>query len=323
MLSLAVPQFSHKQLQTYRYGYEQMPYTAWDPDLAVGEETIFEFQDLSQDTAVPYLALVNNLAATPTANVFLRLAGPGVPRQEATQCFPSGLAPVMAERDNGERSTSKMALKWFNNTGAVANNQQVNYVGALKALTTADKVLRGLPLTAEDRAYQKKFQIYLQGLRPLTVEETLTRIWRRSIVDEDFFTGVLNVGAAELSIPRFTVPAGTVFVIHSLAASIPSASVGNLVTLSLDRDTQENHMQVLLDNAPGLGTPWPLWITTKNTMRIVLQAQTATNNVVVRLGWYRVKITGLLSVVLGDTNPSALTGEDRHLYELLKAGVVA
>ena len=48
-------------------------------------------------------------------------------------------------------------------------------------------------------------------------------------------------------------------------------------------------------------------------MRIVLQAQTATNNVVVRLGWYRVKITGLLSVVLGDTNPSALTGEDRHL----------
>lgn len=323
MLSLLVPQFDKIQIQQYRYGYEQMPYTAFDPDLAVGEETIFEFQDLPRDTNTPYLALVNNLASTQTADLFLRFAGPGVTRTESTLCFPNGLLPVMPTRDNGERSTSKMALKWYNNTGGTVTNAQVNYVGALKELTTADKVLRGLPLSPQDLAYQKKFQIYQQGLRPVTVEETLTRIWRRSIVDEDFFTGVVNVGTTPTAIPRFTVPAGTVFVVHSLAASLPSGSVGNQVIFNLDRDNQNNHLQVFLDNAPGLGVPWPLWITAKNSIRITLQAQTATNNVAIRLGWYRVKITGLLSIVLGETAPDQLTGEERHLYELYRAGVVA
>jgi hypothetical protein len=320
-----VPQFTHDQLQRYRYWYELHPYTAYDAALPPGEETIFEFQNLPSD--VPnQLALLTHLGTTNTANISLRVDGPVTSRTENTTAFPSGLLPVMAGNEEGERSTTKMALKWLNNTGATATTvQQVNYAGALKQLTTADKVMRGLTLDATDLALQKKYQIYNQGLRPLTIEEMKDRIWRRAILDNDFLAATVDVGTTSLDIPPYTVPAGTVVVLHTLAVSIPSNAVGNFITLSIDRDTQRGQIQVLLDNAPtpGLLYPWPLWLTVTNSFAVHLIAQTATSGVSIRIGWYRVKITGLLSVVLGQTNPADLTGVEKELYDRLRAGVVA
>ena len=317
-----VNQFTHDVLQTYRYWYEQRPFTAWDPSLAPGEETIFEIQNLAGDVG-PQMAVMSHLATVPTTGVTLRVDGPANARSEVTTAFPPNLVPVMAGREEGERSTSKLALKWLNNTGAAVTNAQVNYAAALKQLTTADKVMRGLPLDATDQALQKKFQIYNQGLRPLSLEEMQDRIWRRTILDEDFLTATVTAGPTPVYIPQYTVPKGTVVVLHSLAASIPSGSVGNTITLTIARDTQQHVVEVLLDNAAGLQTIWPLWIAATQSFQVVYQAQTTTDNVSFRLGWYRVKITGLLSVVLGQSDPRELTGVEKDLWEKLRAGVIA
>lgn len=317
-----VPQFVHNHIQNYKYWYEQQPYTAFDAGLVPGEEEIFEIQNLPADVG-PKMAIMGNVAASPTANLVVRVEGPVTVQNQSTLSFPSGLVPVMDGPDDGERSTSKIALKWLNNTGAVIDNTQVNYTGALKQLTTADKVMRGLPMDATDLRLQKKYQIYNQGLRPITIDEMKDRIWRRAILDEDFFTAAVNVGTTITYVPQFVVPSGTAFVLHRLAAVIPSASIGNMVSLSITRDTQQNHVEVLLDNAPGLNVPWPLWVTAKDSFQISYVAQAATNNVALRLSWYRVKITGLLSVVLGQTDPTELKGEEKELYDRVRAGVIA
>lgn len=319
-----IPQFTKQQLETYRYFYEVIPYTAYDPDLVPGSETIFSVQNV-QDAAPGKLAVVNHYAVAPSnASLTLEVEGAGSSNIEnqTSQAFPAGLVPILTSAGDGRRATSKLALKWVNASGAVIPTVQTNYAGALKDLTTADKVLRGLPLNAQDQKYQKKFQIYQQGLRPITIEEMKDRIWRRSIVDEFVTTGSVSATSTATAIPQFTVPAGTVAVLHSLAASIPSADVGNQVTLAIDRDAQENHVEILADNAPGLANPFPLWVTATNSFTLRYSAQTTTT-VTYRLAWYQVKVTGLLSVILGQSNPTELTGEELTLYEKIRAGVVA
>lgn len=321
-LYTGVPQFTRDQIQTYRYWYEAQPFTAFDPSLAAGQEEIFEIQNLADDV-VDQLAIISHVATNQQATVTLLLEGPTNTRNEYTAAMPPNLLPAMDSIRGGERSTSKIGLSWNNVTAAAVANMQTNYVGALKRLTTADKVMRGLPLNPTDQRLQKKFQIYNQGLRPLSIPEMLDRIWRRAIIDEDFVAIATDAATSTLALPEYRMPAGTVAVLHRLAGSIPAGDIGNQVQLILDRDSQKNHVEVLLDNAPGLQYPWPMWITAQNTFRISYKAQTATNGIAFRLHWYRVKITGLISVILGQSDPTELTGEELQLYERVRAGVIA
>ncbi len=321
-LDTSVPQFRHKQIQAYRYWYELQPYTAYDPELATGEETIFQIRNLPADVG-EYLAVVSHVAASRAESLYVRIDGPVTAHSQYTQAFPTGLVPTWQGPDDGLRSSTHLALKWNNNTGSTVKPAQLNYAGALKRLTTADKVIRGLPLDSTDRALQKKYQIYKQGLRPVTIPEMLDRLWRRAILTEHVWTWSGTVGTSPTDIPIFTTPKGTVFVLHALAGAMPSSDVGNRVMVSLSRDTQQNHCEVLVDNTPGLHVPWPLWITARDSFQITLQAQSSTDNVHLRLAWYEVEVTDLLSVVLGQTNPADLKGESKELYDRLRAGVVA
>lgn len=321
-LDTHVPQFVHNQIQTYRYWYELQPFTAYDPELSTGEETIFAIRNIPADVG-SHLAIMSHVAASQTEHVYLRMDGPVAVQSQYTKAFPSGLMPIMNGANDGLRSNTHLALKWNNNTGATVKPAQVNYAGALKRITTADKVLRGLPLDSTDKTLQKKYQIHNQGLRPITINEMLDRVWRRSIITEHVWSWTGTVGTSPTDVPVFTVPSGRVFVLHSLAGSMPSGSVGNMVMVSLDRDTQKNHVEVFVDNAPGLHQPFPMWVTARDSFQIAYQAQTSTDNVALRLAWYEVDITGLLSVVLGQTNPADLKGEERELYDRLRAGVVA
>lgn len=323
-LAAEVGQFEHHQLQTYQDWYEALPYTAYISHLSTSGEPIFTIQNLAKDTGQhESLALLSKVGATRTSDVYLHIDGPHKSRRVYTQSLPSGLTPFMAGSDDGERSASKLGLRWANNTGSTVTDQQANYVGALKRLTTADKVMRGHTLTTSDKHLQKKYQIHNQGLRPLTIREMQDRIWRRAILDEDVFSAVVDVGTSETDIPRFTVPSGQVYIVHSLAASIPSGDVGNRVVLKMDRDSQVDHVQVLLDNAPGMDHPWDMWMSARHDFRIKYMANTSTSSVAIRVGWYRVKVTGLISVVMGQSSVSDLSKEEQSIYEKLLAGVIA
>ncbi len=326
-LATQATRFDHAQLAQYRYWYERLPYTAYDPGLAPNSTDIVTIHDLTADTQGRQLAMLGQLAATPTTNVSLQAQADAMARNWPTVGWPAGLAPIAADADDGLRSTQQLLLSASNATGASLTTPfQVNFSGALKTLSTADRLLRGLPLSARDHQLAAKFQLKPgEGLRPLSVAEALDHAFRRAILSEDWQTYTLTAGTSPAALPAITVPGGgnELAVLHTIAASIPSASVGNLVQLTLGRDSQTDHLTVLLDNAAGLGTPWTCWSTAIRRWQPSVQAATSTDNVVLRLGWYRVRFTTLLMGLFGLIDVRTADRATQDLLDRLEAGVLA
>ena len=326
-LATQATRFDHAQIAQYRYWYERLPYTAYDPGLAPNATEIVTIQDLAADTQGQQLAVLGQVASTPVSNVSLQAQADALNRTWPTVGWPASLAPVAARPDDGLRATQQLLLSAANATGAALTSPfQVNFSGALKPLSTADRLLRGLPLSARDHELAAKFQLRPgEGLRPLSLAEALDHAFRRAILSEDWQTYTLTAGTAAAALPAITVRAGggEIAVLHSVAASIPSASVGNLVQLTLGRDTQTTHDTLLLDNAAGLGTPWTCWSTALQRWQPSVQAVTATDNVVIRLGWYRVRFTTLLMGLFGLIDPRTADKTTQDLLDRLEAGVLA
>jgi|GEM_PF-2063476 len=326
--------FQANQPTLYRNWYEKLPYTALDQALPPGEENLFLVEELAEH--VPdRLAILSDIATTNTnANVWLRIQGPANTVTQYTAAWPGGLQPVFTAPGDGVRSTSKLGLQWVNNTtAALTSPYQANYAVAVKQLTTADRLVRGLPVPpgSEDADLVTLYQLTQTTVRPMSLTEMLDRIWRRAIVSEEVWTTVTTVGTEVLNPPRISAPAGTVLVLHRIAAAVPSGSVGNLVQLTLDRDGQQGLVTMLLDNAPGLNQPWDVWVTAAKSWQPHLVAATATNNVTVRIEYYRVRLTALLDIIVGNTDIHALRAKPNKTlaeqqvvaqYNQIRAGVV-
>lgn len=323
-----VSTFRQVQEQVYRYGYERMPYTALDPALATGLESLITIQNAGKDTNYQGMAIVSDLAVTPTATVNLVLQGEASSRVLPTLGWNTGLEPALTAPDGGLRSTGKVSLQWQNNTGAALTTaQQLTFHGAVKRLTTADKVVQGLYQqapwwTATDERLYGQYPQIAQGLRPLSIDEMLTAIFRRAIVDEVVQTWTFDANQAlpAAQFGPYSVDTGYVYVWHSAAASFPSGSVGHGVILTAQRDTTQTLLEVFLDNAT-LQYPWRPWVIAEDSLgwSAAPLGATATNGVTVRLAWYKVQITPLLQAWL---NPQA-SGVDPHLADKVMAGVYA
>lgn len=316
-------QFIHSQIQEYRYWYERLPYTALDMALPTGEEDIIRSTNLATATNRTQMAWVSDLATTPTANVAIRTVLDGDRATLPTVLWPTGLIPIETESHRAYRAFDTLHLSWFNNNAAALTSPvQFNYYGAMKTLTTADKLLYGLTdrLTPEDRQYIKKFAM-TDNLRPLTLHEGLDHVFRRAILQNVEVGATVNAVATPVTW-TFTPRSGELLVWHTLAASIPSGSVGNFITLQVDRDTQEDHLSLLLDNTPGLQQPWHPWMVAVQQIQFAVSATTATSGVVVRFGYYRVKKTRLIQILLGLLHPSEMTAQDRHWQDQLTAGII-
>lgn len=315
--------FDHDQMNTYRYWYEKLPYTALDQALPVGPEQLVNIQDVFTDTGGSQYAILSSLAATPQPGVSLQVQGPKTLRSEALAAFPPNLVPVMAGIEDGERSTGLLGLTLMNNSGAALTTPtQVNYCGALKQVTVADKIIRGIPLSSGDQALQKKYQMHGQGLRPNALRHMIDRAFMSQVIDEDVQTAVLNVGNTLIPIGPFQPNPNEILVLHSVAAALPQGSVGNLVSLIVRRDNQLNHLTILLDNAAGLGQPFPFWLTATQTLGFAVTAATATDGVVIRLNWYRLRLSLVLRIMLGLISQDELPHAEADLWNQVKAGVL-
>lgn len=324
--------FNREQMNRARYYYERQPITALDPALAVLQTTLVDESNLAND--VPdKLIVISRIAATQTAGVNVVLQGPHVSRQEPSAGFPPNLQPLMAGANDGERSGSILKLAWNNLTGATATTpQQMVFHGAVKQLTVADKVLRGLALTSHEQALASQFNLgsptdtYPPGLRPFSLAEMLEQVWGRYIVDTDFVTYVYpSVGTSPqiFTTAEPNKPGEEILVWSVLSGGLAEASdIGKGVQLTLRRDDQSNLNTVLLDNASPV-FPMRPWITARNTLQWSIVAEQATTGAVaVRVGWYRIRLTNVLRVILGLATPDELATTDAQLYQQIEAGVV-
>lgn len=322
--------FDATQLERYRPPYERMVYTAMDPALANLLTPIFSIQDVAvpQPSAV---AILSGLGVTQTPGVNLLMAGNTNTTTQPTAGFPPALGLTETDEDSGLRSGGNLALTWQNTTGsALTSLQQVTYLGAVKQLTVADRILRGLPLAPAQQELAARYGLQaadgrLAGARVQTIAALLRQIYRQAIIEELIQTVYIPTVQAgqqpQLQItaqPR--VVGEEVLVWHSLAAAVPSGSVGNGVVLTVYRDNQKPIQTLFLDNL-SLTTSVRPWLPAQQLLQWFVSANTTTADVAFRVRWFRCRMTRTLQIALGLVPSADFSKADQALADQLQVGV--
>lgn len=311
-------QFSVSQAKISKHWYEKIPYTFLG-NVPIGRPTsIFSVSDISHATNSTKMSFLSQLAATQKPGVQLQLGHDTGIQSLDTGGFPANLQPLYAEENEGMRSVKRVSLAIQNNTGATVDNFQTNYTVAMKNLTTADKVLRGIALTSQDVQLQSKFQIRDQGIRPLAIETSLARSFWGHVLDEVLLTYSLPTQTFEITVDNVNATGGEYLILNSIAASAP---IGNQVVLNISRDDDTNYGQVLADNMT-LESPLHVWVPAVRSLTITMSAQVQMNSVPIRISYLRVKPSQLIEAMFGHVHESELSGEALTLYQQAMAGVL-
>lgn len=308
--------FGDGQIKLARYWYEKLAYTHYEPTLATGSTNIFSVTDVTRAAGEPRLAILQNLAATQAASVGLILQHAAGRRETATQALPASLGAVLSHDEEGARASHGMQMSASNTSGATVSDFQINYTVSVKSLTVAEKMFLGFPLTTEDAALRDQFHLPENGgMRPISVSESIRRVYYGQIVDESLYAG--EYSSSDGTLFQINPSAGELLIITGLASN---ATVGNEVSLTLNRDGNSGYMQVLADNM-SLTTPLPLWIPVQNNASLQISAKTATANVPVRMSVLTVKKTLVMSALFGEIGPSEVHGSAQNLVQQVLAGV--
>ncbi len=317
--------FNRSQITQYRHWYERLPYTALDASLSPAGTDIFSDISIADVTSGQKIAGFSDLAATQTANVSLVLNQPKRQTVFQTQALNPGLIPSVGDDRDTLWSTGDLALAWNNASGTAPTTiQQANFMGTLKTMTTWEKVqsvgVQGFGWTEmDDQLYSLMAH---KPKRPMTLREALRLSFEDQIVDSEWKTYVFPTTTGLSPIGPFQPPSGEIFVVHTVAAAIPSGSAGNLIQLTIFRDSQQALDTLLIDNTAGLQYPWHPWIQASRQLGFNLSAVTATSNVTLRLGWWRIRHTPLIQALNGTMAYARLTGSDKTLFERIQSGVV-
>lgn len=312
--------FDNAQLQRATPNfYEKLPYTALYTTLQQANSVVTQISDVFKASNNQGMAIVSDLAATQEESVDILLYQESNSRQISSEAMPPSLAPIMNKSmDSGMRATKKIGVTVANNTGATPSNYQVNFMGSVKRLTVADKVLRGLPLSSYEQGLAKKFQIGNQGTQPPSLTRSMQRAFYGQILDEYAYGWRESANASVLPITNEVPDAGEILVITSLAASAP---VGNQVTLTLERDNDNGYVSILADNM-SLSQPFDVWIPVQRHYTLSLSSIVSTASVPIRMTVLRIKLSTILQAMFGLLDVSELKGEELTLYEKIISGKV-
>lgn len=335
MASLSGPtSFNADAMEKARFWYERLPYTYYDGAMAPGSSPVIAEPDLATPLGTDQLAVVSGVALTPTSGLSLvwQGDGPNVYTEPASG-WPAGLQPIMAGDNRGVRARQNLTLTLTNNTGAALGMPlQLNYLGAVKTLTVAEKLLLGVPLSAAEQALASQYNLQTPppagwaGLRPSSLRRQLDLLFQGAVLTEEWQTYTIpSVGQAQGQPFAQVAPrnSGEIVIWTEVWGSVAAADVGKGIMLTTQRDGQANTNVLLLDNASP-SYPWHPWCVAKNQLWWSLNANVATANPVsVRIHWLRVTLTAVLAVLLSLASPADLAGPDRQLYDMARAGILA
>ncbi len=311
-------QFSTAQLGYAVYGFEKLPYTSLTAQVPTGESLVFSVNQIDSHTNHQKLAILSDLAVTQASGLRLAVAHQSDNQQFSTAAFPGGLAPLLTHPDAGFRSTQALGLSLQNNNAATLDNVQVNYAVAVRRMTVAEKLLRGVPLTHEESDLAAK---YLQGgigVHPHALSQTLERVFLGRVVDERLVSLTSDVSSTPTTVLSLSPASSEILIVRSVASNAP---VGNLVTVSITADDREGYCQVLADNM-SLEQPFSSWIVASNNLYVQLSSVTSTNSVPLQMSILRVRVSLLIQALLGLVNRLELSGRDLEVYDKVRAGAM-
>jgi hypothetical protein len=310
--------FTAAQAKLAIYYYERLPYTVLLDTLPTGPTSVLDISDLGATTP-NHMAILNNIAVTNASQVQLTISAMSESTVLAAAAASPNLQSMLTKEYEGYRTTKRLSVSIGNSSGATISNFQLNYMAATKRLTTADRLLRGLPLSAKDAAYIKKFDLYDQGYREMSIPMLLERVFYSQIIDQPTYSFELASTTAQQSVLNVAPKRDEILVLTRLATE---ASLGTQTTLSINRDGDSNYVSVFADNAT-ISQPLDVWVPCVNHMTLYLTATTPSASVPISASFLRIKQTELIKALFGLRTAQELPARDRVLYEEMEAGVMA
>ncbi len=305
--------FSDTQGTLLRFGYERLPYTFYTAALQPGSTTVFNIINLAQATQNKAIAILGNFAATNAAAISYFLH-----TQRNIQSPLAGLpnlAPIMnAGPDSGVRSLTALELTLLNAT-ATTPMIQVNYTGAVKRMTIADKVLQNAVLTPQEAQIAEQLGLK-SGASVPSIQSVIDNAWLSQVRGELPYSYVTNVTAGETTLATVTAGNDELIVLTKIGAAAP---VGNQVTINITRDGDENYASILADNM-SVTAPFDVWLPAQTRLVFRISAVTATASVPVWFTVLRIRYSDVLRALAGTLVPS--TAAQQSLVSRVEAGVL-
>lgn len=305
---------------------------------------------------IPYSLLVDSLAANANTPIFgsiqgwqpaqdpetlvsfdtLGMSQIGGVQVQITNDRAQGLydagafAPDLALQRVGRVAVKNIAANIINTNSAAVTNLQAVYSMTVWNEPVAVKVLRGLELTADEKAWARTVGLDTRpnnqrGTLPIDLDAVIRGTYQNRQVDAAL-SFARRVSATTTGTPFHHARAGAnqLLVLRSIALA---GTLEDGVQLHVDRDGITDH--VILDAAAcSLGTPIPCFIPAFQTLTFRLTATTAPVAATpVRLEVWTVSLSNILRVRLGMVSESALaqlvgtSAQAQKLYAAVKAGM--
>lgn len=291
-----------------RYWPELLPFFHAQ-DLAAGDNSIITLAQPTVSTEIPILT--DKVSATPNANVLLKLKADREPTHE----LETVSLDVMGELTPLEFLATR-SLSLVPNSDAIVNNYRV-YLGiwVLKP-SVAQRILWGLPLSAEDKALDAKRAVretVEKGLLPFPISYQIEREFMG--FKRTYAQIVANVVAGQTTPVITTAPlSDEVLVLESVTADNAALTLANNAQIYVTRDDDTNYLKLpcfAMDSA----YDFPCFVPALRKLQIGYYADANLANRYMRVLIGRYRLTNLLRARFGlDTTEEA--------RESVKAGVV-
>ena len=283
-----------------RYWPELLPFVE-ATNLAAGDDSIIT---LTQPTVSPEIPiLTDKLSATPNVNVLLKLKADREPTREIETVGLDVMGELTPLKFLATRSLSLVL-----NSDAIVNNYRM-YLGiwVLKP-SVAQRILWGLPLTAEDKALDTKRAVretVEKGLLPFPISYQIEREtlgFKRTYAEI-----VANVTAGQTTpVLSMAPPLGEEFlVLESVTADNAGLALANNAQIYVSRDDDTNYLKLpcfAMDQA----YDFPCFVPALRKLEISYYADANLVNRYIRVVIGRYKLTNLLRARFGlDTTQEA------------------
>jgi len=308
------------------YWLEQIPYTEELTTVAANsQQGIFGIQGWNPTNNAETLVFLDQIAATPIPGV------EWVINNDKTQ----GRYDLGTWRDNwqpvtvGRAAYQNLSFNVINTQSQAVTNLRFAYRMTVWREPIAVKVLRGIPLTPEEKRIAQDLRLDLnpammRGTSPYPLEKVIAETYGNRLV------------AAPLNYALLVQPTPTVQTFHHISTRPNQLLVlrrvasdcnwEDAVTLTVDRDDNAGHVQVNLAAAP-LDQPLEMFIPARNTLTFKISAGVSGLGFIpIRLEVWTIAVSTGLLVRMGQLTQAdmqQLYGADAgtRFYEHVKAGL--
>ena len=216
--------------------------------------------------------------------------------------YLSSMPPDLRQVEFGRGAVKNLSLSLINTSATdTITNFQMNYTIRIWKMTAAYKIMAGIPLTQQEKAAVEALGMKptfdgMQGDLPVPIDRYVQGEYgnRNLVVEEQFLRPQLTTSAAQIF--GLQVPVNEIAVIRSIGSE---ARVDDGAVLQIDRDANENHLSIRLDQA-NMRDGLSMFIPARSTIVIKAYAQTApVAPTPIRLVIWRIALSNILRYRLG------------------------